>query len=136
VFVRNRTGAQTGDGDNWRADVNNDGNIDILNASIEVDGQPVRSGGRSLLQPPVADFSYMPIQPQAGHLVLFNGTFSTDLDGEILAYAWDFDEDGTTDSTAVIAEHTFVEPGVYNVSLTVTDNGGNTDTVTYPVPVE
>jgi len=30
VLVRNRTGAQTGDGDNWRADVNNDGNIDIL----------------------------------------------------------------------------------------------------------
>ena len=114
----------------------NDGNIDTLNASIEVNGQPVRSGGPSLLQPPIADFSYMPIQPQAGHLVLFNGTFSVDLDGEIVAYAWDFDGDGQTDSTAVIAEHTFPESGVYPVSLSVTDNSGSRDTVTYPIHIQ
>jgi PKD repeat protein len=87
-------------------------------------------------QPPVADFAYMPASPNAGDPILFNATFSTDFDGEIAGYAWDFDGDGTTDSTDAIAEYAFASPGRYPVSLTVTDDGGNTDTVTIAIDVE
>lgn len=114
-----------------------DGNQDTITAAIVIAPPKADAGGDpASFQPPVADFAYMPAAPSAGDPVLFNGTFSTDFDGEIASYAWDFDGDGTVDSTDAIAEHTFAAPGSYAVSLTVTDNGGNTDTITNPVDIE
>jgi PKD repeat protein len=89
----------------------------------------------SATQPPIAAFSYDPIEPQSGSRVVFNGTLSSDPDGEIASFAWDFDEDGGIDSTAAISEFTFAS-GTYNVSLTVTDDDGNSDTLTQSVPVQ
>jgi PKD repeat protein len=86
-------------------------------------------------QPPTADFDYSPHSPQAGELVLFDGTLSFDFDGQIVSYAWDFDADGTPDATSATAERSFADPGTYPVSLTVTDDGGNTDTTTAEVAV-
>src|ERR671911_533971 len=43
---------------------------------------------------------------------------------EPLAYSWDFESDGTEDSTGQTVENTFDEPGLYNVTLTVTDEIG------------
>ena len=51
--------------------------------------------------------------------VNFNGTGSTD-DGAILSYEWNFG-DGTT-GTGASPSHTYAGPGVYNVTLKVTDN--------------
>jgi cytochrome c len=78
----------------------------------------------------------MPASPNPGDPVLFNGTFSGDFDGDIVFFAWDFDGDGTIDSTDGIAEHAFTTPGTYSVSLTVSDNGGNTDRATRTIDVE
>lgn len=64
--------------------------------------------------------------------VTFDGSDSTDNFG-IDSYAWDFD-DGTTASGEVVS-HTFEETGEYAVELTVTDEGGNTDTDTVYVDV-
>ncbi|MBU1049312.1 PKD domain-containing protein [Candidatus Bipolaricaulota bacterium] len=90
----------------------------------------------SSFQPPVADFSYMPSRPSAGELVLFNGTLSWDFDGEIVAYAWDFNHDGTIDAETAFAEHIFPASGTTTVSLTVTDNSGASDTLSIPIQVE
>ncbi|MBU0595552.1 PKD domain-containing protein, partial [Candidatus Bipolaricaulota bacterium] len=87
-------------------------------------------------QPPVADYSYMPGTPLAGEIVMFNGTLSFDFDGVIASYAWDFNGDGGIDSTDAIAEHIFPSPGLYNVSLRVTDNSAISDTITYPITIE
>lgn len=54
--------------------------------------------------------------------VVFDGSASTD-DGLIVSYRWDFG-DGTT-ASGKVAVHTFAEPGVYQVRLTVTDSRGN-----------
>ncbi len=91
--------------------------------------------GTGSFQPPISDYSYTPAQPKAGDPVMFNGTTSSDFDGQITTYAWDFDADGVTDSTQGIVSHVFNAPGTYQVSLTVTDNGGNRDTVIYAVTV-
>ncbi len=48
-------------------------------------------------------------------------------------YTWHWDD--TTSDTGETATHTFSEPGLYQVSLTVTDNLGFTSTVTHPVVV-
>ncbi len=54
--------------------------------------------------------------------------FSFDVDGEIVSYFWDFG-DGNT-STEAIPEHTYAAPGIYTVTLTVTDDEGLTNTYT------
>jgi len=90
----------------------------------------------SSFQPPIADFTFMPEQPEAGELVLFNASSSWDFDGEIVAYSWDFNGDGSPDASTVTAEHIFPSPGTFSVSLTVTDNSGASDTLSIPFTVE
>jgi CSLREA domain-containing protein len=64
----------------------------------------------------------------------FDASNSGDTDGSIVSYAWDFG-DGTTGDTVVNPSLTYAADGHYVVSLTVTDDGGATGTVTHPVDV-
>ena len=114
----------------------NDGNASATAETFAVAAPPEVPHEPVSIQPPVADFAYMPAAPSPGDPVLFNGTFSSDFDGEVVSYAWDFDGDDEIDSTDPIAEHRFTAPGTYAVSLTVTDDGGNTDTITSSIVVE
>jgi len=61
----------------------------------------------------------------AGVPITFNGSASSDPDGNPLTYAWDFDaSDGIqVDAVGVIATHTYAVDGLFVASLTVTDNG-------------
>ena len=61
-----------------------------------------------------------------GTAINFSSAGSTDSDGTIASYSWSFG-DGAT-STAANPSHTYASAGTYNVSLTVTDNSGATDT--------
>lgn len=63
-----------------------------------------------------------------------DGSASSDPDGTIAAYAWDFG-DGKTASGAT-ASHDYAEPGTYQVKLTVTDNDGATDSATRSVTIQ
>ncbi len=87
-------------------------------------------------QPPAADFTYAPERPRTGEAVRFDAASSFDFDGEIVLYEWDFDGDGKRDAIGVTADHAFPSAGSYDVTLTVTDNGGNSEAITYTVPVE
>jgi len=59
--------------------------------------------------------------------VQFDGTGSVDPDGDSLQYHWDFG-DGWTGGTAV-PTHNYASPGVYTVTLTVTDGDMSSATV-------
>lgn len=59
----------------------------------------------------------------AGQVVRFEAADSSDPDGQIVDYLWDFG-DGTFSDLAA-ASHVYVEPGQYTVTLTVTDDSGN-----------
>lgn len=63
----------------------------------------------------------------------FDGTGSSDPDGTIASYAWDFG-DGATATTAT-PSHEYVASGTYTVGLTVTDDRGGSNTVTKSVTV-
>ncbi|HWG89265.1 MAG TPA: PKD domain-containing protein [Candidatus Thermoplasmatota archaeon] len=58
---------------------------------------------------------------------------SRDVDGSIVAYAWSFG-DGKT-ATGPRADHTYLAPGLYTLTLTVTDNHGVVASTATPVLV-
>ena len=74
--------------------------------------------------PPIASFTYNPINPNPGDNVQFTDT-SID-DGTIVSWSWEFG-DGNTDNVQNPI-HTYIASGSYTVNLTVTDNQGDTDT--------
>ncbi|UCC94049.1 MAG: PKD domain-containing protein, partial [Thermoplasmata archaeon] len=72
--------------------------------------------------PPRAIFETEVSQVDVGDVVSFDATNSSDKDGSITVYHWDFgDGEETLGMTAV---HVFEEFGVFNVTLTVTDDLG------------
>jgi PKD repeat protein len=74
--------------------------------------------------PPVAYVSTNPVYGLAPLQVHFDGSKSFDPDGRIVSYVWDF-SDGDR-ALVITPSHTFLVPGVYAVSLVVTDDKGNT----------
>jgi hypothetical protein len=77
--------------------------------------------------PPIADPNG-PYSGTVGQPVQFDGSGSFDPDGTIIFYDWDFGD--SSPGTGVIPTHAYAAPGTYIVSLTVTDDGGATDTST------
>ena len=65
--------------------------------------------------------------------VSLSGTGSTDSDGTITDYAWNFGD--TTTGTGATTSHTYTTAGTYILTLTVTNNVGATDTATRQVAV-
>jgi PKD repeat protein len=89
----------------------------------KIDYITVTPGGGGPLD---ADFAGNPLSGSAPLDVAFSSAASI---GAITTYAWDFDGNGTTDSTAPNPTHTYSAAGTYTVSLTVGD-GTTTDTET------
>ncbi len=85
--------------------------------------------------PPQGSFAWAPGWPGAGRQVEFDASGSTDRDGEIAVYAWDFESDGKTDASGAQTSWTFPEAKDYTVTLTLTDDEGATATTTQAVTV-
>lgn len=66
--------------------------------------------------------------------VSVSGADSTDTDGTIAGYSWNWG-DNTAAGSGVSASHTYATGGTYTVTLTVTDDDGATDTATRQVTV-
>lgn len=84
-------------------------------------------------EPPTATFATTTAAPGSGQATSFDASASSDPDGTIAAYAWNFG-DGATGSGAT-PTHVFAGPGTYTVALTVTDSDNATATVTETVTV-
>ena len=68
-----------------------------------------------------------------GDLVSFDGSSSSDSDGSITSFDWDFG-DGTN-GFGVSADHSYTQQGQYTVTLTVTDNAGGMNSSSTQVTV-
>ena len=88
--------------------------------------------GSSNNQPPIAQANG-PYTGAAGNPVAFSGAGSSDADGTIAGYAWDFG-DGQT-GTGQSATHSYSSAGSYTARLTVTDDKGATASATAGVTV-
>jgi len=76
------------------------------------------------IQPPVANFTYSPRTPTINQKITFNASNSTDLDGNITSYKWNFGDE--TNGTGEITTHSYSSAGNYSVTLTVRDDDGAT----------
>ncbi|MCU7927479.1 MAG: PKD domain-containing protein, partial [Candidatus Thiodiazotropha sp. (ex Dulcina madagascariensis)] len=84
-------------------------------------------------QPPTADPNG-PYTGTSGTPVAFDGSGSTDSDGTIVSYTWDFG-DGAT-GTGMAPSHTYTTQGTYNVTLTVTDDSNAVDSATTSAAID
>ncbi len=99
---------------------------DLMNGTISVSGAPQAS-----FAPPT------PAQPFTDDLVSFDATGSTDPDGTIVSYAWDFDGNGSFDETNLVptTTHPYPTAGTFTARLRITDNRANTHDTTRAVTV-
>lgn len=88
---------------------------------VEVDGLSV------LNRDPVADAGG-PYQAETGQGIMFDGTGSSDQDGDPLSFVWRFGDGSAGAGSNPV--HTYAAPGTYQVTLTVTDGRGGEDTDT------
>ena len=138
------------DGGTWQAAAYNSGtgkyeaswnSTTAAEGNHTINAQAADSGGKTgsdsnnvfvdnVNDPPVASFTFS----CAGLTCNFNGSGSSDPDGTINSYSWNFG-DGTPAGSGATPSHAYAASGTYTVVLTVTDNDGSTDDDSKPVTV-
>ncbi len=94
---------------------------------------PVTSNSPS--PPPTADFVFSPTNPIVAQSVSFNAALSKPATGRtISSYAWNFGDGGAA-GTGVNPSRTFSNTGTFSVVLTVTDDIGQSGTVSKTITV-
>lgn len=71
---------------------------------------------------------------RVGEEISFDGSASTDADGTVETYSWNFGDGNTGDGAQVT--HVYANTGSFNVTLTVTDDDGDTGVDTLVVNVQ
>jgi len=98
------------------------GNTDTTTQTVEVQDRK-----------PLAAFS-LPASLTAGMAATFDGSSSSDPDGTIVSYSWNFG-DGTPTVGGATPEHTYTTAGEYTVELTVTDDASRQASTSHTITV-
>jgi YD repeat-containing protein len=85
----------------------------------------VVSGLRSKNSSPTASFSLLSADTgDAPLLVEFDASGSSDTEGSVVSYLWDFGDGKSASSTSPEMSHEYSIPGTYQCTLTIVDDGG------------
>lgn len=103
--------------------------VDATSRTVSMNFTPTSSYNN----PPSAVISSSASSGTAPLAITFSGTGSTDSDGSIASYSWNFG-DGTSATGASVSK-TFSSAGTYNVSLTVADDDGAISSATKTITV-
>lgn len=117
----------------WQTDTACDGTDALTAVAYDVAGNSAESPPISITianpnLPPIANAGN-DINGVVGVSVRFNASASRDQDCEIVSYSW------TNGMSGVSPLHLYDTPGTYNVTLTVTDNEGATDSDSVTVTI-
>jgi PKD repeat protein len=88
----------------------------------------------ALNEPPVA-VAGGPYSGLVGEDITFDASGSSDTDGNIVSWEWDF-VDGTPTQSGAVVTHSYPSPGNYILVVEVTDDDGATDWSTATVDVD
>ncbi|MDD5145184.1 MAG: lamin tail domain-containing protein [Candidatus Pacebacteria bacterium] len=83
----------------------------------------------SLNEPPTAQFNFSPEDPLMDAEIIFDASSSTDSDGNILNYFWDFGDGNSTSSSQATTSYAYSTSGEFVISLLVEDNENATGSV-------
>jgi parallel beta-helix repeat protein len=86
-------------------------------------------------EPPVAAFSFAPLEPLIDQPVTFDAATSFDPDGVVSSYQWDFGDGATATSEIAIVTHAYSAATDFTVNVTVTDNAGGSNTTSHVITV-
>ncbi|PIP30074.1 hypothetical protein COX26_00655, partial [Candidatus Jorgensenbacteria bacterium CG23_combo_of_CG06-09_8_20_14_all_54_14] len=78
---------------------------------------------------PSAVFTVSPPLPLVNQTVTFDASSSTDAQGAIVLYSWDFGDGQNTSSTQATSTHSYLASGNYTVRLVVFDNNNSSSTI-------
>jgi PKD repeat protein len=109
--------------------IDDDGASDVDSADITI----LDPGGPPDNDPPVAEIVLSKTEVEVDRYFVAYGHNSSDPDGDIVAYLWDFG-DGNT-GYGIYYEHEYTTVGTYNITLTVYDNDGASDTTNATINV-
>lgn len=132
--------------------------VTLLDSVHNLAAGPIQAGSKPSAvavvpdQPPTAGFFVAPARKIVKRRLTFRAGASTDPDGSIVEYAWDFGDRHHTQGPKTTVFHRYRKPGTYLVTLKVTDedgcstervftgqtvscNGGPTATATAPIVV-
>ena len=106
----------------------------VAGAFTTENGRPQKSlavytWGAPVNRPPVASFT----SSASGQTVSFSGAASSDPDGSIASWSWEFGD--STQGSGATVQHTYPAAGTYTVTLRVTDNQAATGTRSAAVAV-
>jgi PKD repeat protein len=105
----------------------NTGNTTSTHHTISV------AGGAADNTPPTAVFSATTAVGDSPLSVTFDGSESSDADGDALTYSWNFGDGSSSDGSTPSATHIYTVAGTYQATLTVSD--GTDQTTSSPIPV-
>jgi len=100
---------------------------DPINSSAQSIPHVSIDGTVKVVKPPGASFVFSPPSPIVDEMVTFDASASTPNGGSITSYFWDFDDFNTTSTSNPVITHAYASQGTFNVTLTVTDSEGLTD---------
>ncbi len=84
-------------------------------------------------KPPIASFTYLPKNPIANQNIIFDASNSTDPDGTVTNYEWNFGDAET--GFGKVTTHSYANNGTYTANLTVTDDKGATNSTSKEITV-
>jgi len=87
---------------------------------------------------PVADFIWAPDTPATNDVISFDASSSSDSDGSITTYRWDWDNNGVYEvsTSSPTTSHSWDNYGTYKVTLEVTDDDGRATSVSKDIFVK
>jgi len=100
--------------------------------------QPCEAATNFTVQPesvwgPAGSFTFDPAAPEVDETVTFDASNSSDLNGNIVSYEWDYGDQTT--GSGVNSTHAYSSEGIYTVTLTIIDNDGIADMATKLITV-
>ncbi|MBN2197622.1 lamin tail domain-containing protein [Candidatus Wolfebacteria bacterium] len=86
-------------------------------------------------QKPSVFFNFYPSSPKIGDLIVFDSSSSTDIDGQINSYKWDFGDNTTSSISTATTTHIYSKAGNYLINLTVFDNNNASSSVSKTINI-